>query len=443
MAEMGKRNDGVERLTDEDLLSEVLCRLPVKYILQCKVVSKTWYSLISSPSFVKFHHRRAIACTNAGNDKEATLIVKLNEDDSGEFPEEDGSYSLFQLGGGCDEFLAHLKFPFSRGDYPSTPNSHFVGCVSGVVCIYVWNKSVDHIYIWNPATKQSKLIPSPPQYANPPRDRHGYGTEIKYALGFGFDSIDFDFKIVRVVSPRRKVSPSIFSEVYSAKRDAWRNIETEVTDFPDHNKFHICLHGFLFATGDNGVMAFNLNKEVFVCDVKLPISCYCGSICYVAQIAEFKDSVSVIISKCEKLGKTISLWTLDDEACLHGGGVKALWTFKLSIDVESEICHLEWVQGLYNSVEFLLLDVDGWFSYNSDNKVGRYIRPDPYFSYDEVFKYRESLLSVPGSNLVDSVIFLMMKMLGSEIALIQKMMMKKHCLILKTVRRATLMKKAA
>ncbi|XP_074338103.1 uncharacterized protein LOC141675289 [Apium graveolens] len=139
-------------------------------------------------------------------------------------------------------------------------------------------------------------------------------------------------------------------------------------------------------------MAFNLNKEVFVRDIELPVSC----ICYDARIADFKDSISVIISKCEELGETIKLWTLDDETCLHGGGVKASWTLKLSIDVGERF---DCVQGCFNS-EFLLATA-GHFSYNSDNKVGRYIRPDPYFSYDEVFKYRESLLSVPGSNLVE------------------------------------------
>lgn len=168
-----------------------------------------------------------------------------------------------------------------------------------------------------------------------------------------------------------------YYKVYSAKRDVWRDIETELTDVPKDNKFDICLHGFLFATGGNGMMAFNLNSEVFVCDIKLPVSSSD------ARIADFKDSICVIISKGEELGQKINLWTLDDEACLHGSGVKASWTFKLSIDVEVAGFELDYVLGFFNSVEFLLRDAGwGWFSYNSDNKVGRYFDPLPCISYD-------------------------------------------------------------
>ncbi|XP_017220126.1 F-box protein CPR1-like [Daucus carota subsp. sativus] len=334
---MAKRTEGMEMLTDEDLLTEVLSRLPVKYLLQCKAVSKPWYSLISSPSFIKSHYQRhAITINRAvddNNEQGPTLIVRLFKgEDLDDHPEEDGSYSLFRLGT-TDDYIAKLKFPFSRGDYPFTPPSILVGCVCGIVCVCVDpsapidanyclptpDKATD-IYIWNPATRQSKLIPSHALY-----DRDGMN---KVALGFGFDPVDFDFKVVRVVSR------AIFPQVYSANRDAWQNIETNLTDFPEEFIFHICLHGFLFTAGQNGMIAFDLNKEVFICDIKLPeCSIDPGEECYHARIADFKDSIAVIISHDEELSGKINLWTLDDEACLRGGRVKASWTFMLSIDV--------------------------------------------------------------------------------------------------------------
>lgn len=47
------------------------------------------------------------------------------------------------------------------------------------------------IYIWNLATKQSKVIPT-----------HDYDCDdkIKAVLGVGFNPIDFDFKVVRALS---------------------------------------------------------------------------------------------------------------------------------------------------------------------------------------------------------------------------------------------------
>ncbi|KAL1832730.1 hypothetical protein ACET3Z_002381 [Daucus carota] len=400
---MMKRNDGYKMLTDEDLLTEVLSRLPVKYLLRCKAVSKSWYSLISNPSFIKAHYQRhAITIDSAGDDNNATLIGRLFQGaDSDLYFEEDGSYSLFRLGT-TDDYIASLNFPFSRADYPFTPNCIPVGCVCGIVCVCVDPSApidayycfpapdkATHIYIWNPATRQSKLIPSHALYDCDDTD--------KVALGFGFDLVDFDFKVVRVVSR------AIFPQVYSANRDAWQNIETNLTDFPQEDVFHICLHGFLFTTGDNGMIAFDLNKEVFICDIKLPgCSNEPREECYDARIVDFKDSIAVITSDDKELSGKLNLWTLDDEACLRGGRVKALWTFMLSIDVG---VHLMYVKGLFSSVEFLLVLVPDseWFSYNFDKKEARRINTVRFSDFDAVFKYTENqqMLLVTKSKLVN------------------------------------------
>lgn len=38
----------------ESLIVGILCRLPFKYVVQCKCVSKHWFNIISHPSFI--HH---------------------------------------------------------------------------------------------------------------------------------------------------------------------------------------------------------------------------------------------------------------------------------------------------------------------------------------------------------------------------------------------------
>ncbi|KAK1386363.1 F-box domain-containing protein [Heracleum sosnowskyi] len=381
---MAKRNDGGERLREEDLLISVLSRLDVKTLLQCKAVSKTWYSLISTPIFIKSHLNRALTTT--------TLLVRLfkYKPDS-DSPEEDGSFSLYELGG-CDDFVKHLEFPYSKRDYPFRPSSLLIGCVCGIVCVCVdlsvaikvysrglTVKTPTDIYIWNPATKQSKLVPLP-------NTRYDCNDNVKVALGFGFDPVDVDFKVVRVLST------AIFPEVYSVNRNVWRKIETKLSDIPCRkNNFGICLHGYLFAIGRNGLMAFDLNKEVFTCDIQLPVCTI------IACIAEFKDSIAVIISNFNEEGR-INLWTLDDEACLCGTGVKASWTMMLTVDVGVE-CH--WVYGIFNSAELLLAVLGDWFSYNLDKKVGRYINCNPIFYFDKFLEYTESLLPVAGSKLVN------------------------------------------
>ncbi|KAK1386380.1 hypothetical protein POM88_024115 [Heracleum sosnowskyi] len=298
---MGKKqNAGGERLKEEDLLIEVLSRLDVRTLLVCKAVSKTWHSLISSPTLVKCHLSRAITSSSSEDNKETALIVRLFNN------EEDNSFSLYHLGG-CDDNVAHLI------------SSYWL-------CLRNW---------------------------------------------FGFDPIDFDFKVVRVLSK------DMFPEVYSLNKNVWHNIETRLSDIPYRHRIETCLHGFLFAIGHNGMMAFDLNKEVFICDISLPVPS--NDTC----VTDFKDSVAVIIFNFSEKVDRIKLWTLDDEACLRGVGVKASWTMMLTIDVGVRV---DWVYGIFNSVELLLASGE-WFLYNLDKKVGRYIDTDLFFDFHEVFKY--------------------------------------------------------
>ena len=50
-----------------DLIYEILRRVPVKHLLRCRCVSKGWCSLIDSPEFVKIHmHENIHAVKNGG-----------------------------------------------------------------------------------------------------------------------------------------------------------------------------------------------------------------------------------------------------------------------------------------------------------------------------------------------------------------------------------------
>nr|XP_017232458.1 PREDICTED: putative F-box protein At4g21240 isoform X2 [Daucus carota subsp. sativus]XP_017232537.1 PREDICTED: putative F-box protein At4g21240 isoform X2 [Daucus carota subsp. sativus] len=392
---MGTRADKGERLTEVDLLIEVLSRLRVKPLLRCKSVSKSWYALISSPNFIKSHLQRAITSCAVDDEDENNLIVHYHRHwDRLEYKEADGSFKLFNLGIGYT--TTNLKFPYPQGEYPIDPPSLLVGFVCGIACVCVddsddFNKFFvptanlpSNIYLWNPAIKQSKLIRPHTIHAD---DK----TEV--ALGFGFDPIDFDFKVVRVA---RDISSAILPEVYSTNKDAWRNIDSNLTDVPYSRSLQICLHGFLLTTGNNGMIAFDLNKEVFVCDIKLPVNISGGGhrFLYDARVVVFKDSVAFITSTFSKPHR-MNLWTLDDEACLRGGGVQASWTLKLNIGLDEDFYYF---QGLYNSIDLLFLYMGKCFLYNLDMNLSRYKYPREFSYFEEdAFKYSESLLSFAGS----------------------------------------------
>ncbi|XP_063950060.1 putative F-box protein At1g32420 [Daucus carota subsp. sativus] len=353
----------------DDLWFQVFLHLPVKDLLASKCVCKSWLANISSRRFVTDHLRRSIS---SGEDNE-TLIVQhsVNRARHGW-----GPFSLTHLTSG--DVLEQLDCPYSEGYYSSGYYSsgpiscRILGSDCGIVCVLVerGRRSYD-IYLWNPATKLSKLVPS---------QIEGRLLEGQI-IGFGFDQKDFDCKVVEIVSSS--------TSVYSSNRNAWRKMFPIKQNLPIDVPFvalEVCLHGFLLTTGHKGMMAFDLNKEVFIYNIKLPVDP--EDTC----IAEYYDSIAVMM--CEKSENKVKLWTLDDEACLSGGGVEASWTMKLSFDVGDQNFYRP--RGLFNSVEFLLVDYNyDRFLYNPYKQAPTNLRPTT--SWAEIFNHTKSLFPVVGS----------------------------------------------
>ncbi|KAK1362860.1 F-box domain-containing protein [Heracleum sosnowskyi] len=345
-------------MEDEDMLLEVLSRLPVKSLIQCKSNCYSTYDV-------------------------------------------DSSFALFQFASAHDpDHVTKLEFPYGLTNAEGVDrDASIIGSDAGIICVCVDDASYDssdyddstrdssnephNIYLWNPATKRSKLIP--------PHSLHGDGSKL-LTLGFGFDHRDYDLKVVRVVSG------SVPPEVYSATRNSWRSIKHSLTDIPI-NHFHVCLHGFLFTIGNNGMMAFDLNKEVFICNIKLPVISSSDAHLKEDHIIDFKDSVAICIGFIKK----VDLWTLDDEACFRGGGeINASWTMMFSIGLSEP---LDYVEGFFNRVVFLIAVVGGdeLFLYNSEEKVGEMVyNINQFFEIGtSVCKCTESLVSIAGSELIN------------------------------------------
>ncbi|WOH12842.1 hypothetical protein DCAR_0832351 [Daucus carota subsp. sativus] len=387
MNEKNKRKRSWETVLSEftdDLWTEILLRLPIKTLLQFKSVSKSWFSIISSHRFATSHLAMAA--------KDDQILIAHH--DVGDYEMEDeNSFSLFHLGSG--RILKNLGFPFSQGEYPSTEEfSRLIGSDCGIVCVYVsvsaWRatkQDVD-IYLWNPATKHSKILPPHTTVLD---------HRSNMALGFGFDHVDLDFKLVRVVpcdlsAPVHSTEANL-AEIYSSNRNAWRKIEPKPSDVPNESRFRLCLPGFLFAIGYNGLIVFDINKEVLICDIKLPFSSSEKN--YYPQethVRDFKDTIAVILSIMYK--RKISLWTLDDKACLAGVGVEASWTKLHVIDVGVRVVLFE---GLFNGVQLLLSDEDdNRLLYDLNNKATTNVHIPDFFVIGGFFKHTNSLFSLEG-----------------------------------------------
>ncbi|XP_059452577.1 F-box/kelch-repeat protein At3g06240-like [Corylus avellana] len=359
----------------EDLLTEILSKLPVKCLGRFKCVSKSWYALITNPNFITKHvtwanshnpHRMAIlshwnAC---GNPRVSTLF---NE--------------TLQLSGDVD--LLQL-FQHQVGEVV------VVGACNGIICLSAtlredgkWISGYEHLVLWNPATRESKMLPP----IHRPWDLPGYFSN----FGFGFDSKTNDYKVVRILHDNSQSEVA----VYSLSADSWRAIDS--TPHPSYSinssSFPSYLNGaFYWWAFDMGeisqpfLVSFDMSNEVFQKVLLLPLeaSLFEG-------IAVVNDSVALIL-RCEgELDYSFDIWALN-ESC-----VERTWTKLLTIE---PIPPYRWdLIQLREDGSVLLSDpnVGGFALYGPRTQQMRDLRINDSRSCSQLISYTESIVFLNGS----------------------------------------------
>ncbi|KAI6695771.1 hypothetical protein NL676_023481 [Syzygium grande] len=155
----------------EDIIVEILLRLPAKSLMRFKCVGKRWQSLISDLGFARSHLQRL----KAGDMVSSQRIFKTD-------PLATPNYEVLDGGFGDDDHEV-VKYHETRMDASSWyPN--LVGCRDGLVCLSVQNSS--RFVLYNPTTRECRNLP---------------GSELfrldELLHGFGYDSRSDDYKIVQ------------------------------------------------------------------------------------------------------------------------------------------------------------------------------------------------------------------------------------------------------
>jgi len=125
-----------------ELITEILLRLPVKSVLHCKSVCKSWLSLISDPHFASSHFQLAASPTHK--------LLSINHDDPKKTLSIDFNASPYN-----DSAFVSLSLDFFRPGY---------GFEIGGSCRgFLFLRSYSNSYIWNPSTFATKkyLCPIP------------------------------------------------------------------------------------------------------------------------------------------------------------------------------------------------------------------------------------------------------------------------------------------
>ncbi|KAL3328928.1 hypothetical protein AABB24_036174, partial [Solanum stoloniferum] len=133
-----------------ELIVEILLRVPVKFLLQFRCVSKSWLDLISSPKFVKTH--LSLSVKNKDYPHHRVVLTVRNESISGESRPVHSDYSLSSLRNNSviDPFV--LDFPMKKRQQGIS----IVGSVNGLICVAIGDGD---LFIWNPSIRKFKNLP--------------------------------------------------------------------------------------------------------------------------------------------------------------------------------------------------------------------------------------------------------------------------------------------
>ncbi|XP_061368795.1 F-box/kelch-repeat protein At3g06240-like [Gastrolobium bilobum] len=377
----------------DDMIVQILLKLPVRSLLRFKCVSKSWLCLISDPQFAKSHFDLAAAPTHR-------LFVKYDS-----FRVSIDLEALFH----DDSFLVQLASPFPLSLHNS--NFRIMGSCRGFILLRFYYQFI----IWNPSTGFHKGIPFSRPY-----------SMCEFLCGFGYDAATDDYLVITIMplpeSGLSKVATGM--EFFSLKTNSWNRIEGinypfSVVDDEVSSAFKVglflngALHWFDFCSSLDVIdkiisfdltertlseipLPYDLAKTLDVGAYNLTVNGGCLSLCNCR--ATYWST-----GECEAM---VEIWTMK-EYKVQSSWTKStvLITFLTAPDNDfSPICFTEGGEIVVGSEErrvIMKLDGEGEGKLLEYRKLLKYRKYGPDF-IDYMFlsnpcsiMYRESLLSLP------------------------------------------------
>nr|AIG62971.1 S-locus F-box protein type-2 [Solanum habrochaites] len=266
-------SDGIMKKLHEEMVIQILLELPVKSLIRFKSISKILYSLIHSSIFINLHRNRR------RNTKDELLILKrpifLDEN-----LYKNIMYFLSSNDNDNDDTLKQVSpeidVPYFDNDF-CVQFQQLIGSSHGLIAL----TDYEDIIFLNPTTRKYRLLPHSPFRC--PKDF----VFVPRGIGFGYDSIEKDYKVVRFYElssePYDRDLEARHSrvEVYDFCTDTWRWIIPTVKLLP---RVHHYVGSEAFFSGachwtaqddyaEPIVLCFHLTYESFR-NIKLPDTCY-------------------------------------------------------------------------------------------------------------------------------------------------------------------------
>ncbi|KAK9994104.1 hypothetical protein SO802_023807 [Lithocarpus litseifolius] len=194
------------------------------------------------------------------------------------------------------ETISEFRIPFTfQSGYPK-----LVGSCNGILCFtdFFTSKSKD-VYLWNPSIRKFKRLPNTclTQLSN-------------VALGFGNDSLNNDYKVVRISLTHAEPMLPPEAEVYLLSSDSWKRIELGISRRPNVLAYYFNdtltfplvsghLHWMIEMIEEGGaqegrftfmILSFDVNSEKFK---ELPLPDDEGN-CISKCLTSFKEKLALI-----------------------------------------------------------------------------------------------------------------------------------------------------
>uniref|UniRef100_A0A803L2L9 F-box domain-containing protein n=1 Tax=Chenopodium quinoa TaxID=63459 RepID=A0A803L2L9_CHEQI len=248
-------------LTD-DLIHEILLRMPAKSLGRLRCVCKKLNSLISDPEFAISHINFLYS---AANPPLTVAMLRYNTLSSLKF----SSYADITEGVKLNPWGRQ----FDKDDTFEGCYFFMIGSCNGLVCLYIKEMDKkrydeDFMYLWNPITNKAREISLPVG---------GISTYVYVDSGwFGFVQSSNDYKIL-LVSEKYKPYHEKYMYLYSLRNDSWRRIRVSDDDlssisgsnsvFKD-DSLHYLVHGkcilkFYLVTEAFERIPFSIVPELF------------------------------------------------------------------------------------------------------------------------------------------------------------------------------------
>ncbi|XP_074316433.1 F-box protein CPR1-like [Silene latifolia] len=213
------RNPSAKRtmlsIPTEIITDEILPKLPVKSLARFKCVSKSFHTLISSHEFINIHLQQSLS---SSTNRLLILTGKGGSD----------LYSFDIDSPDFDTTVINIPLPHTLDYWLDNGVVSIVGSVNGLLCVgilrYIDGPDEFKQVVINPSTRVFREVP----YIDIPI----LGNAIRVSFGFGYDDINDDYKVVRVVENAIQYDPYQGDElynrevmVYSLNNNTWKLVE--------------------------------------------------------------------------------------------------------------------------------------------------------------------------------------------------------------------------